>query len=309
VDGLIDASRASVTSGDGVTASGDVTICIRAAGGDPIEDPIESFILPKKVKVKIDDKDPAKSKFKAAGYFDLGPDAVDLTQPASLTVGGLVFDIPGGLVPSGRTYRYDDDATGVAFRIKTRKNGSSRTKFLLKMKRDMSGQIDPNAVLDIEFTTGEMTGIASVGLTNGKYRLGATKGMLFAPNLYLHKVKCKLKDGAEDKLSLTLGLATDGTTPAAASDVRVRIGTSVDVTIPAGEFERQGDRWVFDGNRSGITDVVLDYGKEIVTIKGKGMALANYPDGASAEAVAVDVGADTRAVSVRMVRTGKSMKY
>jgi hypothetical protein len=305
VGAVIDATRAEASSGSSTVASGDVTICARNAS-DPIEDPIEAFILPKKVKVKINADKPERSTLKTSGFFDLGPGDPVLTGPATLTVGGLVFNIPG-LTPTGRNYNYDTD--GVTFRIKTRGNGSSRAKFLIKVNQDLNGQIDLNGTLDIEFTTGDLTGIASVGLTAGRYRIGKTRGMLYAPNLYLQKARCKLKSGSADKLKLMLGLSTDGTTPAAASDVRVRMGTAVDVTIPAASFQRSGDLWVFSGNVGGITDVVLDYGTENITIKGKGLTLPDYPDGPNDVAVAVDVGADSRGVSVRMVRSGKTLKY
>src|SRR5205823_948882 len=132
---------------------------------------------------------------------------------------------------------------------------------------------------------------------------------LVAPNLWLAAAKATVKGAGKDALSLRAGLATNGVTPASAPDVVVGFGGSATATIPSASFKRSGDRYVFAGNVGGITKVVLDYLRETVTVVGKGMTLGSFPDGAQPVVVSIAVGADSRAVRVRMVKKGAALKY
>ncbi|MHC4471162.1 MAG: hypothetical protein ACYS99_09385, partial [Planctomycetota bacterium] len=147
------------------------------------------------------------------------------------------------------------------------------------------------------------------GLTKGKYALKRVRGALIEPDLYLARAKAALKGAGKDKLKLVLGLATDASTPGSAQSMRIRFGDKLDVTIPAGSFEGKGERYEFKGDMEGITKVVLDYAKEALTIKGKGMDLGDFAEGASSVLVGIDLGDQGRAVRVRMVRKGAGLRY
>jgi len=307
--GKIDAGNATVDSGAGDPASGDVSLLVRTPdGAAPPPDPVESFFLPKRIVVKVNQKKLEKSKLIAVGFFDMGPDHRDLRKPATLTIGSEVIAVPG-LVPNSSGAKYVHKATGLTFQITPSRRGSSRAKFKLKRTGDLTGTVDPEADLWLRFEFDGVDGKGACALTKGKYALKRVRGTLIAPNLYLSRVKAVVKGDGKDKLKLVLGLATDGATPAKASDVRIWFGESFDVTIPAASFVREGDRYLFKGDVKGITQVSVDYRKEAVTIKGKGMDLGDFPQGPSAVFVGLSVAGDSSAVRVRLVRTRSALRY
>jgi hypothetical protein len=266
---------------------------------------VESFFLPKHVLVKLNDRKPEKSKLVASGFFDLGPDAVDLTKPASLTVGGQKVAIAGLVAdPSGKFTHKGD---GISFSVKPSKAGSSRAKFKLKMTGDLRGKVDPDAAIEMRFTSDAIDGRGVVTLTKGRYSYRKVRGTLVAPNLYLTKSKGKLKGGGKDALTVIVGMATDGKTPAAA-DVSITFAGKA-WEIDAAEFEREGDAYVYRGAAGGIGMCRLDYGKEQMTVKAKGIDLGTFAEGPQPVVVVLSVGTDERAVGVRMVKKGKGLKY
>jgi hypothetical protein len=299
----IDAGTATVTSGSSDVASGDVTLAVRT-----LSEATEAFFLPKRVVVKLNDRRPERSKLIAVGFCDLGPDVVDLTKAAALSVGGETVAV-AGLIPSknGSTYVHEDD--GVTFLIKPDRRGSSRAKFKLSMKKDFSGKVDPDADLSMRFAGADLDARGSVTLTKGKYALRRVRGTLLEPDLYLFRAKGKLNGTGKDGLKLLLGLATGSDTPASASEIEVRFGENLEVVIPAADFVKKGDRFEFKGDVQGITRVVLDYAKEMVKIAGKGLDLGAFAEGASAVHVSVRVGSEEKAIRVRMVRKGARLRY
>ncbi|MHC4471943.1 MAG: hypothetical protein ACYS99_13370, partial [Planctomycetota bacterium] len=175
--------------------------------------------------------------------------------------------------------------------------------------KDLSGKVDPDAALNMRFEGADLDGKGSVTLTKGKYALRRVRGALLEPNLYLSRAKVKLKGPGKDTLKLLLGLATGSDVPAGVSDVEVRFGESLEVVVPAADFVERGDRFEFKGDVGGITLVVLDYAKEIVKIKGKGLDLGAFAEGANTVLVSVRIGTEDRAVRVRMVRKGSNLRY
>jgi len=250
---------------------------------------VESFFLPKRVVVKLNEKKPEKSKLIAVGFMDTGPGAIDLETNATLTVGSSETAVPG-LVPTANGKRYLYKEKGLVFSVAPDRKGSSRAKFKLKFTGDLTGQVDPEAPLLMRFQCDEMDGRGTCALTKGKYALKKVRGTLIEPSLYLARAKAKIKGGGKDKLLLLLGLATGGKTPDTVDDVVVRFGQGLEVTIPGDSFERNGDRHEFEGNVDGITLVLLDYAKELVKIKGKGLDLGAFDEGPIAVSVGVDVG-------------------
>ena len=146
-------------------------------------------------------------------------------------------------------------------------------------------------------------------LAHGKYALGKVRGALVAPNLYLFRARAGLHGGGKDTLALLVGLATNGTTPAQASDVKVAFGGTLSATIPAGSFTKKGDVFAFKGNVDGITKVALDYKRETIAVAGRGLDLGTFAQGGNAVTVAIGLGSDARAVEVRMVRKGNGLRY
>ena len=258
--------------------------------------------------MRLNKRKPEKSKLIAVGFCDLGPDDVDLTKAAELSVGGETLAVTG-LVPSknGRKYVHKDD--GVTFLIKPDRRGSSRAKFKLSLKKDLSGSVDPDAVLSMRFAGADMDGKGSVTLTRGKFALRKVRGTLIEPNLYLLRTKVKLGGTGKDALKMVLGLATADATPATAPDVEVRFGDSLEAVIPAASFVKKRERFVFKGDVQGITQVVLDYAREMVKIKGKRLDLGSFAEGANAVLVSVRVGSEERAIRVRMIRKGARLRY
>jgi hypothetical protein len=295
----------SLATGDAPVASGDIDVLIGELES-VIEEPGASWILPKRVVLKLNERDPTRSKVVVSGFCDLGLGAADLTAAATLEVGGLDIDVPG-MVAKGKKFSHKDGSPKVTF--KASKSGSSLAKFKMTVTADLTGLVDPESELTMRFAGAGVDGTGTVRLTKGKYALGKVRGALVEPGLYLAKAKAAVKGAGKDKLALTLGLTTDGTTPAAASDLSIGFGDHVAVTIPAAEFTRNGDRYEFRGDADGITKVVIDYARETITVKGKGMDLGTVPEGPVEVDVSVGLGAESRAVRVRMVRSGSALRY
>jgi hypothetical protein len=264
---------------------------------------VESFILPKAVTVKIDATTPAKSKLRTAGIFDTGPNPVDLGASASLRVGDLEVAATAP-VPHGRSFVVKQ--SGLLFKVVPSRTGSSKGRFRMKLQGDLTGSVDVDAPLTIRFTNPTVDGIGTVRLTKGHYRLRGRAGDLLAPELYLAKARARLVGGGKDKLALQLGFASGGSAPAAAPDVMVTFGPTYGVSVPSGAFTRKGDKFT---GAAGGAEVVLDYRRELITVRATKVDLGTFPEGAQPVLVGVDLGGTVRANTVRMVRTGKTLRY
>jgi len=305
--GTVAADGATIRSGNTAAASGEVSLLVHAVGIGPVA--IESFVLPKKIKVKLDAADDGRSSLVAAGFLDTGPDADPaLAAAATVTLGGMEIPVDG-LVPDASGTKFTYKGAGLQFQVKASRIGSSKATFRVKYQGGLAGQVDPEQDVALSFDNGTVDGTGVVGLQAGGYVLGHRRGALVAPNLYLYKAKVGLKGDGQDTLSLKAGLATGGTTPEAASSVTVGFGGSFSRTVPAGSFVRNGERYEFHGDEGGITLVILDYLKETVTVKGKGLDLGTFAEGAVPVVVTVGIGGDARAVRVRMGRKGSSLVY
>ena len=274
------------------------------AGGAP--PPITSFFLPQEVKAKVHAKVAAKSSVSADGIFDTGPDTPDFAAAATLDVGGLHFDIPG-LTPAGKGFTFTGG--GVKFSITPNPYGSSRAKFKLDYKGDLTGKVAQNGPLDLYFANAITDGGGTVILDRGAFALGKVSGALVQPNLFIVRARADLNGAGDDELSVIVGLATGGTTPATAPDLTFGFAGSLSATIPAGDFVRKAATDTFTGNVNGITKVVIDYARGQISITGKALTLGNFAEGGNPVLITVGLGADVRAVLVRMGRIGNTMKY
>jgi hypothetical protein len=268
--------------------------------------PVESFFLPRIVRVKVDVKNAAKSTLLAVGGFDTGSAEPNLASAATLDVGGLHFDIPG-LVPKGKSFTFAGD--GVAFSITPRFPGSSRAKFSLKFIGDLAGKVSLDAPLELHFKNASSEGVGSVALNRGFYAFGKVRGALIEPNVYTAGVRATLRGVGKDKLLMRVGLATNGVTPPSASDLSVRFGELLDVTIPAAAFKRKGDADVFVGNVDGVTSAIVDHARERITVVCTGLSLGTFSAGGNSMTVGIALGAEQRTVDVRMALVGPTVRY
>ena len=317
--GSVTVDASTFAGNSAVTSGGEVANSILSVGPAPVvtgttitEDQsrcigaIESYFLSKRVKARFNVARPEKSRLVAAGFFDTGPAAVDLTQAATLDVGGLAFQAPG-LVRSGRSFKLV--ANGVSFVITPNRSGSSRAKFRLKTTGDLTGKILPDGPLALRFSQGAVAGRGEVKLSRGTYALGRIRGALVAPSVYLVRSKATIKGPGKDALAFVAGLATTGVTPAAASDLGVRFGDAFGATIPAASFTSRGDKYVFKGASGGLTSVVADYRRETITVRAKGIDLGSFVEGTQSVRVSIALGSDRRDVLLRMVKKRDALRY
>jgi hypothetical protein len=279
-------------------------------GGGGTTTPIDAFFLPKSVVAKANAKQPAKSSLVVSGSFDTGSKTLDPTAAATLDVGGLHVDIPQlTRSANGKQYRYA--AAGLTFTVVPAPTGSSRATFTLKRTGDFTGLVPVDGNVAMRFANSAIDGTGEVILSRGRYALGKVRGALVKPNLYVAAAKAVVKGGGKDALTLVVGLATNGQTPTAASDVTVKFGGSFTRTIPAAKFAGKGSRFVFKGDPSvpGITNVTLDYARETITLTGKALDLGSFVAGANPAEIDVSLGTDSRAVVVRAVLKKTTLSY
>ena len=275
-------------------------------GGPPPAE--ESYILPRKLKLKPHALDPALSRLTVTGLLDTGPDAVDLGLAATLDVGGWSLDA-AALAPnaSGKLFTFEDE--GLLLTVRPAPSGSSKASFRLKAQDDFDGLLVEDADTAVAFTSLACDGTSLVTLDGLSFTLGKKPGTLVAPELHLQAGKARLKGGGEDTLVLRLGLATGGVAPPAAPDVTLGFGATFSELVPSASFTRVGNKDVYAGPPGGLTSVVLDYAKERLVVKARDVDLGAFDEGGNAVTVWAQLDLDAWAVAVRMVRKGATLKY
>ncbi len=301
-DARIDATNATIRSGDREDYAEDVSLTVHAGSTQ-----INSFVLPKVVKIKLNEKNPEKSFFAASGFFDTGRDEVAAAGPATIQVGDL--SIEANLVVKGRNFTFKNEM--LKFKLKPSRAGSSRAKFRLSLKGDLQGMVPDEGPVTIRFTTQSADGSGTVSVDRGQYKLGRKRGALTAPSLFPFKVKATHKGSGKDTLQLLAGLTTDGGTPETAPDVVINYNGLIEFTIPSAEFQRKGDNYTAKSPPSapGVRVLVLNFKKEQVTLKAAGLDLGPIPAGPEAASIHVALGDAANTVVVRMAPAGKSFKY
>ena len=272
----------------------------------PLQQPVDAYFLPKKVKAKENDDDSAKSTLQVTGYFDMGGAALDLTHAATIKIGSLVIPV-SAFTAVGTRYRYEAD--GLFVEIVPNPYGSSRAKFRLKRTGDLTGVVPQEGDLVLRFKNDVVNdGRCNVAMTRGSFQLGRTRGSLLEPNLFVVRSRAKVVGGGADSLSLVVGLATGGKTPAQAPDVKVGFG-ALTATITGDQFTKSGDRFVFAGDENGVTNVTLDYAKETIAVKAKNADLGAFDEGGNSTKIVIGLGTNERSVTVRTSKTGTSLRY
>lgn len=267
----------------------------------------DSFILPKRVNVKR--RTPAEaSTLAAAGTFDTGSASPVFSGAATLTVGGTDFDFPDLTENRKGVFRYRAD--GVDFSVRPSKFGTSRAAFALKVTGAAAAAVDPDESVEIRFRTGALDGRGVVELTGGRYKLGRVRGALVLPAVFPYNCAAKVKDGSKDTLSIRIGLASGGATPAEAPEFRLRLGDAFAQTVAATDFVRKGDRFVYRGTKGAFTSVTLDYARERILATAEGVEVGPFQQGSQPVRLGVSIGgAPEQFVFVRMACKGRTLRY
>jgi hypothetical protein len=236
---------------------------------------------------------------------------VDLSLAATLAAGG--YSVSGPLVPNAPGTAFELEQPGVSFVLKPSKLGSSKATFTLAIQDDLTGAVDPDGALSLGFASVDLDVTASPTLQDGQFKLGKVAGSLAAPEILPLKLKAKLVSAGADSLVLQLGIPDAGDTPADAPDVSLAFGDAFIGFLPAESFVLEGGRWVSSGPPGGLTSVVLDFPKERVSIRAKGISLGDTlgtaADGPVPVEIVLTVGDETRGVSLRMARKGAALRY
>lgn len=275
--------------------------------GPPPPIDIDSYILPKRLDVKHHPRRPDKSRVNAGGWFDSGSGEVDWSRAATLTIGARDFDVPG-LTPTKKGWwEYRDGP--LFFRIKPSRYGSSKGKFKLKLQGTEVTEIPVDEPLLVRFRNGDVDAIGEVELKEGRYKLGRQRGTLIQPRLALYSCKTTLKGDGKDKLRARLGVCTEGGLPDACPPLTIGLDEQFADTLDTDAFDQRKRKFVFKGPKGGLTKATVDFGKEKLAIHGKRIDAGDYPEGAQAVTVLVQLGDDALLLHVRMVRSGKIMRY
>jgi hypothetical protein len=302
--GRVDVSDSTLRTGTSTTRSGDVTLRVVQAGG---AEELDSYLLPKVVKTKRGKKDVADSLMTISGDLDLGTTGPDLTAATTLRIGDRTFDLPGLTAnKKGNKLTYRDDVLDM--KVTTDKNGSSKGKFTFKLRGDPSDVGDPDGTLVLGLACSEMDARCAVALAGGGFKRGKVRGAVVDPPVRLDKAKVVVKGAGKDKLSLKLGL-TSGGAPGTAPEVEIGIGDTWSVVLPGEDFQAKKETFRFKGDESGIRKVTLDYGKEAVSVSGKGLDLGPHVDQDGVLRLRLRVGAEEFALRVRMRTKGATHSY
>ena len=214
------------------------------------------------------------------GEFDTGPDPIDLTKPATLTVGDLEIAIPGFSVEKkGKLLRYEGD--GIVLDLIPAKSGSSRVAFKLKAAVDL----DPDGELDIRFASGTYNAMGAARLSGGQLNPKKGLGRVLSPTVQVLQVKGKLSAGNAALKVKALFASFDplpGTTP----DVSIAVRTYT-VEFVGTDFSGTGTKRKL---KIGNWKVTLDLAKGTLTASGKGLFLGSFHEGPQAMKLSVQVG-------------------
>jgi hypothetical protein len=274
----------------------------------PVNAPTPSYFLPKKVTLKL--LGAGKDSLVATGYYDDGGATVDFTQPVTLFVGGYSrqFALVGNA--KGTAFTFKDATTSLT--VKPRLKGSSRGSFVLKLtKATLAGQIAPSGEVEMRFlASGLPDAVGRVKLTNGGYALGKVRGALLLPAFFPAKAKITSDANKPDVVTLTGGFASNGTTPTTLGRVRIAIGPTFELVIDGGAFTKKGDKFTHVAKVGAVSvAVTIDFAKELIVVKTKGVEVGELPAGTMDVVVDVGAGAGPITARVRFGGTGTKRSY
>ena len=262
----------------------------------------EGDLLPTLVRIKVNPHKPEQSKLVLEALVDAGPLPVDLGAPLLLSAGNLLLSADA-FEPNGKAFVFVGDGSRVT--LKPGRLGCSQTLITVLSTGDLSSLPQDGP---ITFgVLGELEGQGTVMLDDGRYKLGKGPGRLDDSTLYPIKLRARLPEPGRHSLSLVASLVAPDPDPLPVS-FSLQVGT-FSQTIPLSEFVSKGDTLRYRGQSGGLTLVVLDWAKELVTVRGRGLDLGDYPEGDNAVTLHLGLGASDTDATARMVRKGKSLCY
>jgi hypothetical protein len=297
----------TVIVGHGYDASGD-SQAWRAVLGDEPPPPIDLPLLATEFTAKVKKSKPERSKLILQGLLDLGPDPVDLSAPCDVRCAGLLLAVPSFTKLRSGTWRHTSE--GLRVDLVPAATGSSLMRLKVKRKGALGGDVPLDGPLELRAASREVAHVGTVVVDGGRYAQGG-KGALEDPGLFLTSVTLRLRGKGAQRLTLEASL-TGGALPTILPtwpDVLVELGDELKVVVPGTSFVSRRGRIEFDGDISGITKVVLDPAKERMTVKGRGLSLGTFPDGAHTVTVRLGLGTDTRSTTVRMISKRNKLQY
>lgn len=246
---------------------------------------------------------------KARGTLDLGVNDIDFTRPGQLLVGDRVYSLESGLVAKGkRRFVYADDE--VRFEVRLRKNGTSKARFKLRIRDDLSGALDPDGDLELSFRNGQMQAQGTVALRGGKLA-DRRNPALSDPGLVPVQAKIKLREDYLDRFDFTLRF--DPAQYVADAGVELWFGDDWYAYVPQHELEgARGSRLRYRSKSgAGLSKVVIDLEKGEIHVSAKDLPLADLHSDSDEPILRFGVGFgghDTRC-QVRAVRKGDVIRY
>lgn len=302
----IDVSTSTVRSGDHATASGNVTLEVHAP---PVPPTVDGALVPSKIQVKAI-KGSTDRRLVVSGVMDFGGSDVVLLGVARLNVGNRQFDFILGTDRRGRGV-YTSET--MSLRITPSKLGSSKAAFTMSVAGDFSSFLDGEGTgnVEIRFERGLYHVRGSADVTRGKFALGAVRGSLVEPGFRVSAAHGVVKDGAADKLDLTLGVGGTEDAPSTVPDVTVGFGDTFSVTVPTTAFT-QTSAGVFTAKdpAQGVKILVVDYAHETVVFKARKVELGDFGDNPTTTvACTLKLGDDTRTFTFRMAQRGAALIY
>jgi len=266
--------------------------------------PAVPYVLPAKVRAKVNAAVPSKSVLTASGTLDTGPGRPDFAGAAALDVGPFHLEVPAFVVKSkGRLLTYTAD--GITFSIKPAASGSSRATFTVKAVGDFGAGFDPDGPIAFRFVNPRYDARGGVKLTAGALAPGA----VVAPDLAVVKASGTLKGGGKDVFALTAGFATTSAAPASPEDVTLCFGNTFTVDLPASAFQMKGAAAVLVVKSGGVTKATVDYAKGLITVAGKGVDLGVFAPGGNGVGVTITLGGVERGAQIRMARARTKLAY
>jgi hypothetical protein len=304
--GSIFADGAGIWSSPDPNRSGSVRLLLHQPGdAEPEGETVTGFVLPRLVKLKLNDRIPVRSRLKVIGCLDVGPG--ELGKDAIVEIGGVSIFARVEAGADGRVYRMIDP--GLDLRLKRHSAEGSCFKLRLRLTGDLHGRIDPDAELLLRIRSGNVEGVGRVVLRDGAYRLGAEAGTLVEPVVYPVRTRAVLVGEGGDRIRLKAGFATSTDVPDQAPDVELSIA-DFDLAVPSEEFgSRRPGVFTADApdGASWSGRLRIDFPRGLLSLSAKGIDLGESADGDLTLSVTFD--GETRAVHVVAVRSDGRLRY
>lgn len=296
---------------DDQDAEAGIAVAFIDSGNEPPPNTIRSFILPKSLKVTVGPGKRKRPAVKLLAYFDTGPDEVDFLPGGTLTIGPVEISVDE-MVSRKKGKLFTFEGQDLKLKILPSKYGTSNAKMVFTLDRDLAGMVDLEGPFELRYEGSGFDARGSVRLANGAFKFGQTAGSLISPELEIRRARANLPGIGRHGFKFVAGFTTtNGTAPDTPPDVTVAFGDVFHATIPGSEltFNAKKQLYTFFGNEGGITEVILDYAKERIAVKGKNVDLGDVPNGPQPLLLILTRDDDERAVLVRSSRTGKALRY